>query len=68
MAEVCDLIDELRKLFQFAKCFVHFLRILLLFALLDGFVLVLALVEFQFEQIGNVLGALSAAAIGCDLS
>ena len=52
----------LGEFLQFAESLVDFLRVLLLSPLLDGFVLVLALIQFQFEQVGNVLRALRTAA------
>ena len=52
----------LGEFLQFAEGLIDFLRVLLLFALLDGFVLVLALIQFQFEQVGNVLRTLRTTA------
>jgi hypothetical protein len=51
------------QFFQFVGRFLFLGRLLLLaFTALDGFILVLALVQFEFEQVGKVLGILLATA------
>jgi hypothetical protein len=50
------------KLLQLIFSFLLLCGLLLPFTALDGFVLVLVLIQFQFEQIGKIFGALLAAA------
>jgi hypothetical protein len=52
-----------RQFFQFVGRFLLLGRLLLLtFTALNGFVLVRALIEFEFEQVGKIFGILLAAA------
>jgi serine/threonine-protein kinase ATR len=51
-----------REFLEFVLGFLFLCRLLLAFAALNGLVLVLVLIQFEFEKIGKVFGALLSAA------
>src|SRR5262249_49632873 len=53
-ASLLQLLLTFGQFLQFAERFIHVLRVLLHFAPLNGFVLVLVLIEFKFEKIREI--------------
>ena len=57
-----QLLLTLGQFLQLSQSFIDILRTLLLhFSALDGFILVFVLIQFQFEEIGEIFGVLRAA-------